>query len=247
MGVGVLEVKEDQNLLKSRFEKFVRDALVSEGIPAIYEPIQFSIHINEEEKPRVYLPDFVTGIFVNGKPVVLEVHSFVEIEVASKEKNEHKKKSKLEKAVYYIEKIDKFRESYGTYVIIISSMPERTVDKVLGLKIHDFVDEYWFLKHHKNSDEEGNHYKAKKLLNHLEKLKEKGEVKNKDDLLNTLLVKLKEKEEVKNEEELLNIFNSKFIEKVNEIEEKKRKSVLKEVHRGTEKEHAFKETIRKSV
>jgi len=41
------------------------------------------------------------------------------------------------------------------------------------------------------------------------------------------LVKLKEKEVVKNEEELLNIFNSKFIENVNEVEEKERKSVLR--------------------
>ena len=247
MGVGGLEkVKEDQNLMKSHFEKFVRDALASEGIPATYG-IPFAVYMNGEEKPRVYLTDFVTGIFVNGKPVVLEVHSFVEIVVAEKEKNEHKKKSKLEKAVYYIEKIDKFRESYGTYVIIISSMPERAVDKMLGLNIHDYVDEYWFLKYHKNPDEEGNHYKAKKLLNHLEELKEKGEVKNKDDLLNTLLVKLKEKDEVKNEKELLNIFNSKLIENVNEVEEREQKSVLKEVRRDSEKESAFKETNRKSV
>jgi len=233
MGAVVLEeVKEGQNSLKSRFEKFVRDALVSEGIPAIYEPKQFPIHMNGEESQRVYFPDFVTGVFVNGKPVVLEVHSFVEIEVARKEKNKHEKKSKLEKAVCYMERIGKFRESYGTYVIIISSMPERTVDKVLGLKIRDFVDEYWFLKHRKNSDEEGNHYKTEKLLNNLKKLKEKGEVKNKDDLLNTLLVKLKEKEVVKNEEELLNIFNSKFIENVNEVEEKERKSVLRKIRRN---------------
>jgi len=64
-----------------------------------------------------------------------------------------------------MERIGKFRESYGTYVIIISSMPERNVDKVLGLKIRECVDEYWFLKHRKNSDEEGNHYKTEKLLN----------------------------------------------------------------------------------
>jgi len=48
-------------------KKFVRDALVSEGIPAIYEPKQFPIHMNGEESQRVYFPDFVTGVFVNGK------------------------------------------------------------------------------------------------------------------------------------------------------------------------------------
>ena len=247
MGVGVLEeVKKDQNLTKSHFEKFVIDTLKREGIDGLYEPTQFTIYINGEEK-RVYTPDVVTGLFVDSKIVVLEVHSFVDIEVASKEKNEHKKKSKLEKAAHFIEKIGKFRETYGIYMVIISSMPESNVEKVLGLNVYDFVDEYWFLKHNKIPDEGGNHYNAEKLLNHLEKLKEKGEVKSKDDLLYTLLAKLKEKDEVKNEEELLNIFNSKFIENVNGVEEKKRKSALKEAHRNSEEEFAFKEVSIKDL
>jgi len=249
MGVGDLEkTKEDQNLMKSHFEKFVRDALVSKGIPAIYEPTPFPIRMNGEEKPRVYLPDFVTSVFLNGKPVVLEVHSFVEIALAMKEKNKYKKKQKWEKAVekevYYVEKINEFRKSYGTYVIIISSMPKRVIEEALYLKIP--VDDYWFLKYHKNSDRKGNHYKVEKLSNHLEELKEKGEVKNKDDLLHTLLVKLKEKNEIKNEEELLNIFNSKFIENVDKLEERRQKA-LKEAYRGSEKRSAFKDASRRNV
>ena len=229
MGVKDLEKKKEDLKLKSYFEKFVRDVLVKEEIPAIYEPMPFPV--NGEEKNEFYLPDFITSIFVNGKPVVLEPHSFVEIEIAMKEKDEREKKFKLEKAICYIERIGKFRKSYGTYVIIISSMPERIVEEMLGLKIHEFVDEYWFLKHHRNFDEEGHHYKTKKLLNHLKRLKEKGEVKNKDDLLNTLLAKIKEKERVKNEKELLNILNSKFIENVNEVEEKD-KSAFKKIRRN---------------
>jgi len=248
MGVGGLEkTKEDQNLMKSHFEKFVRDVLVSEGIQAIYEPIPFPIRMNGEEKPRVYLPDFVTSVFLNGKPVVLEVHSFVEIALAMKEKNKYKKKLKWEKAVekevYYVEKINEFRESYGTYVIIISSMPKSVIEGVLDLKIP--VDEYWFLKYHKNP-RKGNHYKVEKLSKHLYELKEKGEVKKKDDLLHTLLVKLKERDEIKNEEELLNIFNSKFIENVDKLEERRQKP-LKEAYRGSEKRSAFKDASRKNV
>ncbi|MFP3215553.1 MAG: hypothetical protein RXR32_03345 [Candidatus Micrarchaeota archaeon] len=246
MGAGGSEkVKENHSLLNSHFEKFIRDALISEGIPAIYEPIPFPIHMDGKENTRAYLPDFVTSIFVNGKPVVLEVHAFVEIEIALREKDERKKKADLKKAEYFVEKIGEFRKSYGTYVVIISSMPESTVNKMLGLKIRDFVDEYWFLEYNRDPDGDGNHYKLKNLLDQLEELKEKGEVKNKDTLLETLLEKLKEKGVVKNEEELLDIFDSKFIENVEEVEDRKKKAALRMARRDSERGYAFKVVRRK--
>ncbi len=96
-------------------EQIMKDSLLLSGITAYYEPHTFIA----SNLFNAYLPDFVTSMTIDGKPVIIERHG---------------KCSEGE-----LKKFNDMRKLYGFYMVVISSKPAQ-------MDVHRYVDEYWFIE-----------------------------------------------------------------------------------------------------
>ncbi len=102
-------------------EEIVKGALLSNNIMSYYEPYAFIA----SNLVKAYLPDFVTSMVIDGRPVVIERHG-------------NCSETRMEK-----EKYRDMRKIYGFYMVLISSVPK---DKNNIKDIDKCVDEYLFVK-----------------------------------------------------------------------------------------------------
>ncbi|MEM0154592.1 MAG: hypothetical protein QW814_02035 [Methanothrix sp.] len=146
--------------LKNPREDSVKIALLDLGIPAYYEYMRYPL-----SNGKVYYPDFITSIYLNGRQVVLEPHSTVN-------------------DIGYLKKLNEFINRYNFYLILISNRSYRKlVDH--GSDPEKFIDEYWFINNFFNREDsvKQNSEKVKKKLKKLLRNPEAEVIKNSDALL----------------------------------------------------------------
>ncbi len=113
----------------NRREQALKDGILKYGIPAYYEPYQFK----GERTKKIYPPDFLTGLFIDGKSVAIERHS------SPRDDGDWASFKK------YLEKLDDVRKTHGFHMVLVSQTPKGKINRMTGIDIDDYVDEYWFV------------------------------------------------------------------------------------------------------
>jgi hypothetical protein len=165
----VLVVKQETNV-KTKYEELFKQALLDCNIPTLYELTIFPVE--DSKNGRAYLPDFITAMFIEGRIVVIEPHAHFLIDLQ------------------YLEKLDKFRKKYGFYLILASDKPAEKLN--IKVSILNFVDDFWLIEKYKYDEASV----KKDIVDKINGLKQKAEIKSEIELLNILYPKIKEAERI---------------------------------------------------
>lgn len=112
---------------------FKTELLRAPGVRINYEPVRLPI-IEDRELRHAYTPDFVLPtLYVNGKVIVIEPHGAPFINSA------------------YLGKIAKAKDLYNLHLILASDAELVGIERKFGLRISDYVDDYWYVPNPKFS------------------------------------------------------------------------------------------------
>ncbi|MGC8710450.1 MAG: hypothetical protein ACP5RF_02475 [Candidatus Micrarchaeia archaeon] len=160
------------------YESIFKEALLSESVPAFYELIAFPLHTGSVSKKdeKFYVPDFITGLFINGKEVIIEPHFSMLINLN------------------YMKKLKAVREEFNFYIIFASDKPEEEINTGKGLCIRGFVDDFWYIE--EQLGEEAWAQQRIEATKHIQTLKKSCEMKSEEELTIYLFSKVEEIERI---------------------------------------------------
>ena len=96
-----------------------------------YEPVRLPL-VESGLVKDVYTPDFILPtLYVNGKVVAIEPHGAPLV------------------SAKYLEKIGAVRDMYNLYLVLASDVEKVGIEKRFGLKVKDFVNDYWYVPNSK--------------------------------------------------------------------------------------------------
>ncbi|MDE1851076.1 MAG: hypothetical protein KGH69_00090 [Candidatus Micrarchaeota archaeon] len=119
--------------VKSYERLFKTELLKAPGVRINYEPVRLPI-LEDRELGHAYTPDFVLPtLYADGKIIVIEPHGAPFV------------------TPVYLDKVARAKDLYNLYLVLASDVEKVEIERKFGLRISDYVDDYWYVPNPKYS------------------------------------------------------------------------------------------------